>query len=108
MGGSHADVSKHVKAYVGVFLALAVFTVLTVAASQFIHVSTPAHIGIALVIAAVKATMVAAIFMHLKWEKCWTVWFTLVLCAFFFLVLVMIPVLMSNEGMPEVLHGTWG
>jgi len=107
MGGSHADVSRHVKAYIGVFAALAVFTVLTVAASQ-IHVSTPAHIGIAMLIAVVKASLVAAIFMHLKWEKCWSIWFVLVLSAFFFAVLMLIPVLTANEAMPEVLHGTWG
>lgn len=107
MGGSHADISRHVKAYLGVFAALAVFTILTVAASQ-VHVSTPAHIGIAMVIAVAKAGMVAAIFMHLKWEKAWSIWFVLVLCAFFFAVLMLVPVLTANEAMPGVLHGSWG
>lgn len=107
MADSHADVSKHVKSYIAVFIALAVFTVLTVLASG-IEVSTPAHITIALVIAAIKATLVAAIFMHLKWEKGHAIWFVLALCAIFFVLLLFLPVLTTNDLPLAVKHGSWG
>ena len=32
MADAHSDASKHMKAYIGVFIALAVFTILTVTA----------------------------------------------------------------------------
>lgn len=107
MGGAHSDVSKHIRAYLLVFGALAVFTVLTVAAS-YIKVSMPTHIGIALVIAAVKATMVAAIFMHLKWERGLSIWVTLAFCAIFFITLLLLPVLTSVDLPPKAQHGMWG
>lgn len=104
--GAHSDVSKHVKAYIGVFVALAVFTILTVIASQ-VHVSTPMHISIALIIAAIKASLVAAIFMHLKWERSASIWWALALCAIFFVVLISLPVLTVAEHPPQAKVGTW-
>jgi len=106
MASSH-DMSKHVRAYVAVFAALAVFTVLTVGAS-LIHVSTPIHVSIALIIAAIKASLVAAIFMHLKWEKASVLWGVLVLCAVFFVVLMFLPVLTAQDTPPQVHLGSWG
>jgi len=107
MGGAHADVSKHMKAYIAVFVALAIGTILTVAASR-IHVSTPAHIGIALTIAVVKASLVAAIFMHLKWESAPSIWWVLLVCVIFFVVLMLLPSLTTHDTPPQVVHGTWG
>ncbi len=106
MGGAHSDVSKHVKAYIGVFIALAVFTVLTVAAAQ-IQVSQPMHIAIAMAIAVVKASLVAAIFMHLKWERAGNIWFVLALCAVFFVVLMLLPALTTHDLPPTARMGTW-
>lgn len=48
-------------------VALLILTAITVGAS-FIDFG-PANIAIALAIATVKATLVALIFMHLKWDK---------------------------------------
>ncbi len=107
MADAHADVRKHVKAYIAVFAALAVFTVVTVAASR-IHVSTGMHIGIAMLIAVIKASLVAAIFMHLKWERGRVIWLTLGLCAFFFVALMTLPTLVAHDLPPQVYHGTWG
>jgi len=107
MSDSH-DISKHVKSYVAVFIALAVFTVVTVVAAYGVHVSKPAHIGIALVIAAIKASLVAAIFMHLKWERSASIWWVLMICAIFFLALISIPVLSQQDAPPGVHYGTWG
>lgn len=56
------------KTYLAVFGALALLTVLTVAAS-YLHLSRPGAIAAALVIAAVKVSLIAAFFMHLKFEK---------------------------------------
>lgn len=106
MGDSH-DVSRHIKAYLAVFTALAFFTIVTVAAS-WLDVSKGLGIGIALAIAATKASLVATIFMHLKWERSAAIWGTLILCAFFFLVLIFVPMLVANDWPPQVKYGTWG
>ncbi|MEK6675262.1 MAG: cytochrome C oxidase subunit IV family protein [Planctomycetota bacterium] len=106
MGGAHADVSKHVKAYIGVFVALAVLTVVTVLAS-YIQVSMGLHITIALVIATIKASFVAAIFMHLKWERGASIWWSLCLCAIFFAVLMMLPSLTVYDHPPRVEDKMW-
>jgi len=106
MGGSHADVSKHVRAYVGVFIALAAGTIVTVLASK-LDTSGAWHVAIALLIAAVKASLVAAIFMHLKWERGISIWWTLVFCAIFFLVLIFLPVLTSHDLPAQAQFGMW-
>ena len=66
------DVSKHVRGYLIVFGALLIGTVLTVWAS-YIHFgdkdSNVANIAVALLIASVKAFLVAGYFMHLISEK---------------------------------------
>lgn len=104
----HADISKHVKLYIFVFAALAAGTVLTVAAAQ-IHVSKPVGIAIALGIATVKASLVALIFMHLKWERSFSIWVALALCAVFFLLLLLVPMLsMQDMYQPFVEYGIWG
>lgn len=106
MGGSHADVSKHVKAYYAVFGALAVLTVVTVGVAQY-HFSDVGNVAVALLIAAFKASLVAAIFMHLKWERCSAIWWSLLLCALFFLVLIFIPVLTVQDHPPQVQTHMW-
>lgn len=106
MAESH-DVSRHVKAYMAVFAALAVFTVVTVAVST-LDVTKGLGIGIALAIAATKASLVAAIFMHLKWERSTVIWGTLALCVIFFFVLILVPVLTVSDWPPQVKYGTWG
>ena len=106
MAGSHADVSKHVKAYIGVFVALAIGTVITVVAANMNFGGHGVNIAIALLIATVKASLVAAIFMHLKWEKSGAIWWTLLICAIFFVVLLLLPVL--TESTIAGTQGTWG
>ena len=67
---AHAhDISKHIKVYVGVFLALLLGTILTVT-MYYIHFERMAvTITIALFIATIKASLVAGFFMHLISEK---------------------------------------
>ena len=106
MGDAHADISKHVKAYIRVFAALAILTIVTVAASR-VHFPGAGNIVVALVIAAVKASLVAAIFMHLKWEKSPSIWWVLAVCAVFFLALIFLPVLTTELLPPQAHHGMW-
>lgn len=106
MADTHADISKHVKLYIGVFAALAVLTVLTVAASR-IEIAATGHVIVALMIAAVKASLVATVFMHLKWERSGWVWGPLVLCAVLFAALMALPTLVATETRTRAPEGTW-
>jgi cytochrome c oxidase subunit IV len=83
------DIRAHVKIYMMVFGALAVLTVVTVAVS-YLDVGVGTAITIALLIASIKASLVALFFMHLKGEVRTVVW-TLMLTAIFFVVLMTIP-----------------
>lgn len=67
MSHSPAD-SGFFDKYMKVFIALLVLTVITVAVSRM-HVSAVAHITIAMIVASIKAFLVGAVFMHLKYEK---------------------------------------
>jgi cytochrome c oxidase subunit 4 len=83
------QVHEHVKIYIYVFIALAIFTVLTVAVS-YLKLPVEQGISIALVIATVKASLVAAFFMHLRWEK--IIIFSILILTFgFFLFLILLP-----------------
>jgi caa(3)-type oxidase subunit IV len=106
MGDAHADISKHVRAYIGVFVALAIATVVTVAAST-VNFGGRWNMVIALAIALLKASLVAAIFMHLKWEKSVGIWWTLGICAILFVALMSLPVLTSRDLPAQSYHGTW-
>lgn len=107
MDDSHADISKHVRAYIKVFVALAVLTVVTVAVSR-IPFPGAGNVVVALMIALGKASLVAAIFMHLKWEKSPSIWWVLIGCAVCFVVLMFVPLLTVNDTPPQVHQGTWG
>jgi len=67
MSSDPAEIQKSVRTYMTVFAMLMVFTVITVAASRF-HLAIPVGITVALIIAAMKGSMVAAVFMHLSHE----------------------------------------
>jgi cytochrome c oxidase subunit IV len=67
-----AALRKHIRQYIGVFVALLVATVLTVAVSYVHFGAEDSHVGnvtVALIIAALKAALVAGFFMHLVSEK---------------------------------------
>ena len=81
-GHSAHDMQAHVKVYFGVFFALLVLTVVTVAVS-YLEVSVPVGIAIGLFVASIKATLVACYFMHLIDEKKVIYW-SLILTVIFF------------------------
>jgi len=95
MQSDPAEIQKSVRSYIKVFVMLMVFTVITVAASRF-HLAVLAAITVALIIAVMKGSMVAAVFMHLSHEKR-LVYSTLLLTAIFFIVLMLVPLLTSLD-----------
>ena len=96
MQSDSAEIRKSVRSYVKVFAMLMLFTIITVAASRF-HLAVPAAITVALIIAALKGSMVAAVFMHLSHEKRW-VYGALLLTAVFFIGLLLLPLLTSLDS----------
>ena len=74
---SKESIQEHIRVYLMVFGALAVLTVITVLAS-FIEVSTSEGIFLALIIASVKASLVAGYFMHLITEKGMIIFFIMI------------------------------
>ena len=89
MHSDPAAVRKTVRGYLMVGAALLVFTAITVAANQ-LHFAVPVAITVALVIATMKGSMVAAVFMHLSHEKKW-IYGALVLTLAGFIILMTVP-----------------
>ena len=95
MHSDPAAVKKTVRGYLMVGAALLGFTVITVAANQ-LHFAVPVAITVALVIATMKGSMVAAVFMHLSHEKKW-IYGALILTVLFFAVLMLLPNLSVSD-----------
>ncbi|MBH09109.1 MAG: hypothetical protein CMG74_01940 [Candidatus Marinimicrobia bacterium] len=89
------SIQEHIKVYLTVFGALGVLTVFTVAAS-YLEISNTEAIMLALVIATIKASLVAGYFMHLITEKQTIVWI-LILTFSFFLILMFIPLITATD-----------
>ena len=87
----HGDVDRHVRAAYFVFGSLLVLTGFTVAV-YFLHLPTRAAIALALLIATVKGSLVAAWFMHLVSERKLIYWM-LGLTAVLFVPLLLLPTL---------------
>jgi cytochrome c oxidase subunit 4 len=92
MSDSHsaADLDKHVRIYIMVFVSLMVLTLVTVAVS-YLHLPVHQAIAVALVIATIKGSLVACYFMHLISEKKLILW-VMVLTVVFFVFLIFLPV----------------
>jgi cytochrome c oxidase subunit 4 len=84
-----ADIDRHVRAYVTVFVALMVLTLVTVWVSS-LGLTLRLAVSVALGIATVKASLVAGVFMHLSSEKK-LILLGLALTAFFFLFCLLMP-----------------
>ena len=97
-----AAIKKSVRTYIMVGAALYVGTVLTVAANRF-HFAIPLAITVALIIATVKGSMVASVFMHLSNEKKW-IYGALILAAVFFIVLMSVPMFTVMDGIGTPIH----
>ncbi len=95
---THSDpaaIQKSIRSYVTVFVLLMICTLATVAAKE-LHFAVPIAIAIALIIASVKGSMVAGVFMHLSHEK-QAIYGALLLTFVFFIVLLFLPVLTTLD-----------
>ena len=97
MAESAEEIRHHIAVYKKVGLALAVLTVVTVAAS-YLHIDSVAMtVTIALFIASIKGALVACYFMHLIDERSIIYW-VLSITAFIFVVLMCVPVLSEADS----------
>ena len=91
-----ADIDRHVRVYIIVFVALMALTIITVAVS-YLDLSTPMAITVALFVATVKGSLVACYFMHLISEKR-LIYVVLAITAIKFVALLLLPALTHNNG----------
>ena len=98
----NAIASNHNTRYILIGTSLLVLTVLTVWTSYF-TVTVGVSIGIALVIATIKGSLVASFFMHLVSEKK-LILIVLIITVVFFFALIFLPFsdTMNNVGNPNV------
>jgi cytochrome c oxidase subunit 4 len=85
-----AAIKKSIRTYGIVGGLLLLFTVITVAVNEIHLQSMALAITVALIIATMKGSMVASIFMHLNHEKKW-IYGALILTVVFFVVLMLLP-----------------
>ena len=97
MSSDHSieSIKNHIRIYLIVFGALGVLTVITVLAS-YLEVSTSEGIFLALIIASIKASLVAGYFMHLISERNTIIWI-LLLTVFFFFVMIFLPLISNTD-----------
>jgi len=92
----HAEINRHVKAALFVFGALLVLTGFTVGA-YYLELPTHLAITLALLIATVKGSLVAAWFMHLLSERKLIYW-ALILTAILFVPLLLFPTFVALDA----------
>ena len=93
MSHDTAEIDRHVRVYVLVFASLMVLTGVTVGI-YYLHLPAGPAIALALVVATIKASLVACFFMHLISEKKLIFW-VLALTVVFFAFLMLLPVVTS-------------
>lgn len=97
----HNDIQKHVRTYVLVFVALAFCTLITVLVSYANLPMAPAVI-VALLIASIKAGLVACYFMHLISERGLIYWVLGFTVLFFFILLGLPVITEQSQNLPTV------
>ena len=91
-----ADIDRHVRIYITVFVALMALTIVTVAISRF-HLPVPIAVSVALLVAIIKGSLVACYFMHLISEKK-LIYAVLAVTAVFFVALLALPAVTVSNG----------
>jgi cytochrome c oxidase subunit 4 len=89
------DISKHVRAYILVFVTLMALTIITVTVS-YLDLPTAGAIVLALAIAGIKGSLVAAYFMHLISERK-LIYVVLAFTLIFFLAVLFGPLLTNLD-----------
>jgi len=102
MSSDPAAIKKSVGLYLMIGAALFVFTGITVAVNQ-VHLAVPLAITVALIIATVKGSMVASVFMHLSHERKW-IYGSLLLTVVFFIVLMTLPIFTTMDHIGTPIH----
>ena len=95
---SAEEFKKHLGKYYAVFVALLCLTLITGAVS-YLKLNRPLAITVALIIASVKAGLVAGVFMHLIDEKK-VIYAVLILTALFFFLVLGLPSITLYEHGP--------
>ena len=101
---AHDDIRSHVKTYYMVFGALMVLTIITVGVS-YLDLTTPMAITVALIVAAIKGSLVAMYFMHLLHERKVIYW-VLMLTVIFFVFLMFVPLFTNLDRILGTIPGT--
>jgi cytochrome c oxidase subunit 4 len=91
-----ADIDRHVRVYITVFVALMALTIITVAIS-YLHLAPAMAVTLALFVATVKGSLVAGYFMHLVSEKR-LIYAVLVITVVMFAVLLALPIFTHSDG----------
>ncbi|MDO8795247.1 MAG: cytochrome C oxidase subunit IV family protein [Vicinamibacterales bacterium] len=106
MSHSHEDIHKTIRSYVMVFAALLVLTGVTVGVS-YVHLeSIGERVALALVVAGIKASLVALIFMHLKAERP-MIYYALGLTAVLLVVAFGLPLWAESDKIVGTRYRTW-
>ena len=95
MAETHAEIDKHVRVYKIVFFALFILTIVTWAVA-YLDLGMAGAIAVALLIASVKASLVACYFMHLISEKK-LIFLVLGFTMFFFIGLLLLPLFAAMD-----------
>ncbi len=91
-----ADIDRHVRVYITVFVTLMALTIITVAISR-LHLPVPIAVTVAMLVAIIKGSLVACYFMHLISEKK-LIYAVLLLTGAFFVALLALPVATVRNG----------
>jgi caa(3)-type oxidase subunit IV len=102
MHSDQESIRKTIRTYWMIGAALFVFTVITVAVNQ-VHLAVPMAITVALIIATMKGSMVASVFMHLSHERKW-IYGSLILTVIGFVILMLVPSLTINDNIGTPIH----
>ncbi len=95
---SHEEIKKHVRTYIVIFIALLVGTCVTVGL-YYVHFENFAvTVAVALFVATIKASLVAAFFMHLISEK--KAIYALMSVTVFFFAAMMYLIVWSRGQLP--------
>ena len=99
----HSDsesIKNTIRLYLMIGAALFVFTGITVAVNQ-VHLAVPLAVTVALIIATMKGSMVASVFMHLSHERKW-IYGALILTVIGFAILLTVPLftMLDHIGTP--------
>lgn len=98
-------IAAHVATYMKVGAALLVLTGVTVGLSYVDFGSRETNIIVGMIVATVKAALVAAIFMHLKGEKI-TIWRFLIMTGVFAIGLFFLTYLAHSDPITGTGHNT--